>query len=126
MRQGEPIESCVFDGDDLETTCHLGLYFHNKLIGVSSFFKTQHPAINSLFQYQLRGMAILKEHQGLGIGNLILKYGENILKQKNTQTIWCNARENAATFYKKNNYLVSGDLFDIPNIGLHYLMFKTL
>jgi len=29
LRKGKPIESCIFEGDDLETTYHFGL-FDNK------------------------------------------------------------------------------------------------
>ena len=31
LRPGRPIESCHFDGDELLTTSHFGLYFENQL-----------------------------------------------------------------------------------------------
>jgi hypothetical protein len=34
LRKGKPIESCHFDGDDLETTLHFGLYLGQKLVGI--------------------------------------------------------------------------------------------
>lgn len=71
-------------------------------------------------------MAILKNFQGKGLGQKILSFGENLLKEKNTRIIWCNAREVATKFYKKNGYQISGDPFPIGDIGLHYLMFKLL
>lgn len=126
LRPGRPIETCVFDGDDLETTFHLGIYNDKKLIGVCSFFKSNQPLINKNYQYQLRGMAILSDYQKLGLGKLILTHGESMLKQQKIETIWCNAREKATVFYKKNNYSIIGDAFNIEGIGLHYVMFKTL
>ncbi|CAH8283845.1 acetyltransferase (GNAT) family protein [Mariniflexile fucanivorans] len=126
LRSGKPIESCIFDGDDLNTTFHLGIYSENKLVGVCSFFKNNQPLITETFQYQLRGMAVLNEYQGLGLGQLILTYGENLLKKRNIQTIWCNAREKAIEFYKKTGYHIIGEPFLIKDIGLHYIMNKIL
>lgn len=71
-------------------------------------------------------MAILKEHQGKGIGKIILKHGEQLLKEQHAKIIWCNAREVAITFYKKNGYQIIGESFNIKDIGLHYVMFKVL
>ena len=47
-------------------------------------------------------------------------------KDKNAKIIWCNARENAVNFYKKNRYQIIGESFNIKDIGLHYLMYKVL
>jgi predicted GNAT family N-acyltransferase len=126
LRSGKPIESCVFDGDDLETTIHLGIFFHDELVGICSFFKNNHENISEENQYQLRGMAILNKLQGKGLGNIILSYGETLLKNKNVNTIWCNAREVAINFYKKNGYKTIGSSFNIKDIGLHYVMYKNL
>ena len=126
LREGKPLESCLFEGDTLNTTFHLGIFHHDKLVGVCSFLKSKHTLLKNEYQYQLRGMAILKEKQSLGLGKLILSYGENLLKQQNTQIIWCNAREKAVEFYKKNRYQIIGLPFDIKNIGQHFIMYKAL
>ena len=39
IRKGKPIESCRFDGDDLKSTQHFGLYLSQKLVGIISLFK---------------------------------------------------------------------------------------
>ncbi|GAA4932208.1 GNAT family N-acetyltransferase [Algibacter agarivorans] len=126
LRSGMPMESCIFDGDNFKTTIHLGLFDQVKLVGICSFFKNNRIDISETPQYQLRGMAILKEYQGKGIGNLILSHGETLLKTKNIQIVWCNAREVAVNFYKKSEYKIIGKPFDIKNIGLHYAMYKKL
>ena len=126
LRIGKPIESCLFEGDDIETTNHLGVFVKDKLVGICSFFKTSHSSISLKNQYQLRGMAVLKEFQGKGLGNLILNYGETFLKKKETNIIWCNAREIAVDFYKKNGYKIIGRAFNIKGIGLHFVMYKKL
>ena len=96
------------------------------MIGICSFYKNSHPDISETSQYQLRGMAILKAHQGKGIGKIILTHGEQLLKVQHVKIIWCNAREIAVNFYKKNGYQTIGQSFNIKDIGLHYVMYKVL
>lgn len=126
LREGKPLESCVFDGDDLKTTMHLGLFVEEKLIGICTFLKNNCGLISETNQYQLRGMAILNKFQGKGFGHEILKHGESILKDKNAKIIWCNAREVAVNFYKKNGCQIIGESFNIKDIGLHFIMYKHL
>lgn len=71
-------------------------------------------------------MAILKLHQNKGFGKLLLNYSEVLLKKQSIKLIWCNAREIATTFYKKVGYQIKGRPFVIENIGLHYIMYKTI
>lgn len=126
LRIGKPIESCVFEGDNLETTVHFGIFINENLAGISSFFKNSNPNFSETPQYQLRGMAISKQFQNKGLGEIILKYGEAFLKEKDTKIIWCNAREIAISFYKKNAYQIIGESFNIKDIGLHHAMYKVL
>ena len=77
-------------------------------------------------QYQLRGMAILKEFQHKGLGKLLVIEGEKILLQKKAERLWFNAREIAISFYKNNNYHIHGNAFNIPQVGIHYIMSKKL
>ena len=39
LRQGKPIESCFFAGDDLFSTKHFGIFENEKLVGVCSLFE---------------------------------------------------------------------------------------
>ena len=126
LREGKPMESCVFDGDNLENTYHLGLFVDEKLIAVASFMDNAHFMFDEKNQYQLRGMAVLKPYQGKNYGHIILKYGEDFLSAQGITSIWCNAREIAVPFYQKNNYVIIGDPFIIPEIGIHYVMQKKL
>jgi len=126
LRAGKSIESCVFEGDDLETTIHFGVFSKENLVGICSFYKNSHPNILETPQYQLRGIAVLKPFQGKGFGKKILRHAEDFLKEKRAIIIWCNAREIAINFYKKNGYQIIGEPFYIRDIGLHYAMYKVL
>ena len=76
--------------------------------------------------YQLRGMAVLSEYQGKGLGMRILKSGEEALIERKAEILWMNARLVAVPFYEKQGYQKKGTAFDIPGIGPHFIMFKRL
>ena len=126
LREGKPIEACIFDGDDFKTTFHTGLFVDNTLVAVASFMKNSNKLFLEKNQFQLRGMAVLKEFQGKGYGHEVLKFGESLLIKQDVKMVWCNARKIAVSFYEKNHYAIKGDSFIIPDIGIHYVMGKTL
>ena len=126
LRPGKPIETCHFEGDDLPTTSHFGLYVENQLAAVISAFKVQNKLFSEENQYQIRGMAVLEEFQKKGFGEELLKHCENEIKLKKGNLIWFNARETAVGFYKKSGYEVLGNQFEIPDVGPHYILFKSI
>ncbi len=126
LRPGRPIESCHFDGDDMPTTSHFGLFLENQLAGVISAFKAQNKLFSEENQYQIRGMAVLSEFQKKGFGEALLEYCENEIRLKSGNLIWFNARETAIGFYEKSGYEILGDQFEIPNVGPHYILFKAI
>lgn len=124
LRQGKPIETCFFLGDDDKYTIHFGLFLNDDLIGVASVFKAKNEIFDTSIQLQLRGMAILKEFQGLGYGSKILEEICNFVETQNAEVLWFNARKNAVKFYQNFGFSVQGNPFEIPDIGTHFLMFK--
>jgi GNAT superfamily N-acetyltransferase len=126
LRTGKPIESCVFDGDNLPSTKHLGLFIEEKLVGVVSVFKNKNTIFNIENQFQIRGMAVLPEFQKKGFGENLVKHCENYVKSATKTIIWFNARENAVPFYEKLGYNKIGDPFSIADIGIHFLMKKEI
>lgn len=126
LRKGKPIESCHFEGDDLTTTQHFGLYQNDKLEGVISLFENNSPLFKEMHQSQIRGMAVLENNQGKGFGRQLVEHAEKTLKLQNIDLIWFNARENAVGFYQKTGYEIIGNSFDIPGVGIHNVMWKKL
>ncbi|MCL9804758.1 GNAT family N-acetyltransferase [Flavobacterium amniphilum] len=126
LRPGKLIESCRFEGDDLNTTIHFGLYKNDELIGVVSVFEVQNENFGNKKQYQVRGMAILENEQQNGYGNLLMTEVEKLALHNNVNIIWFNAREKAVSFYKKSGYETFGTEFDIIGIGTHFVMWKQI
>lgn len=126
LRQGKPIESCRFDGDDLETTHHFGIFHENGLVGVISIFEAKSKFFIEEKQFQIRGMAVLEHHQKKGFGEALVKHAEKFIQKQNGDLIWFNARILAVGFYQKLGYQIIGDPFDIGDIGQHYVLFKRV
>lgn len=114
-----------FNGDFDEDTFHLGVFKNNELIAVSSYMKSKNEKFSGE-QYQLRGMATLKEYQGVGAGKLMMKKAHEILEEKRIDCLWCNARVVAVDFYKKQGLETVGEMFEIPKVGPHYVMVKKI
>ncbi|UMB54952.1 GNAT family N-acetyltransferase [Lutibacter sp. A64] len=114
-----------FKGDFDAETFHLGAFKEGKLIAVSSFMKAENNNFKGK-QYQLRGMATIEKHQGFGAGKHLILEAVEILRKKNIDCLWCNARVIALDFYKKQRFLIFGDKFDVPFIGNHFVMYKYL
>lgn len=126
LRKGKPIETCQFKGDDDEYTTHFGFFLEDKLVGIISIFKENNILFPESIQFQIRGMAVLEEFQGKGLGAELVKKAENHCLNFNTNLIWFNARENAVPFYEKLNYKIIGDSFLIPDVGIHFVMYKKI
>jgi ribosomal protein S18 acetylase RimI-like enzyme len=126
LRPGKPLESCHFDGDNLETTKHFGLFIDKKLIGIVSVFNNKNTTFISPNQFQIRGMAILPKFQKQGFGEKLMLHCEEYIQNQKGSLTWFNARENAVSFYEKLHYKKIGAPFAIADIGLHYLMKKEI
>lgn len=77
-----------------ENGMHLALFDDKKLISVVSLFRIG-------AEMQFRKFATLNEFQGKGYGSALLEYVIGMAKDENAMRLWCNARKNAAAFYKR-------------------------
>lgn len=71
-------------------------------------------------------MAVLETHQKKESGQTLAKHCETYCNANKVDLIWFNARTTAVGFYKKIDYQPLSKLFDIKDVGEHYLMFKKL
>lgn len=129
LRPGSPLEKCTYPEDFLISSFHLGIKDLTTdqivsngtfMINKTSFFPNEDKS------YRLRGMATDPQFQGKNLGSFLLKTAEIKIQSMEYKLLWFNARESAFSFYKKNNYLEIGDLFDIEGIGPHKVMYKWL
>lgn len=74
---------------------------------------------------RMRQMAVQKNRQGMGIGESMIQFAENIARDKGFKILMMHARETAIGFYERYGYKVKGDEFIEVNIP-HRLMEKRL
>lgn len=126
LREGLPLETARFDGDDEPNTWHFGVYLaseegrsRGEAIGCASF------VLNSLDgepAWQLRGMATDAGYRGQGIGGMMLAFTEETLMREGVRLFWCNARLGAVSFYEMHGWSCISETFEIPTVGLHRKM----
>ncbi len=127
LRPGQRIDQCRYSEDNLPTTFHLGIFEKDKIICNGTFIQQGHASFsNAVYPYRLRGMASDINYQGRGLGSALLKEALVFLKQKNCDLIWFNARVSAEKFYEKLDYQKIDEIFDIPTIGPHKVMYQWL
>ena len=122
LRPSGTIEDCMYQGDHDDLTFHLGAFVDKKLVSVASFYFERHPTFPEAYQYRLRGMATLPDHQGQGLSSSLLRTAFPVIKQNQCPLLWCNAREKAMGFYTKVGFQATGEHFTIQNVGKHILM----
>lgn len=129
---GMPFEETLFAGDDLSPTQHWIAFADDQPIGCLTLMlgstsdrdrlpdQGQHPD-RGRHEVQLRGMAVLQQAQGRGIGSRMLDEVHRRASERSWH-LWCNARQAAVSFYAKNGWRICGQPFDIPRIGIHFVM----
>ena len=126
LREGKlTLEECRFPGDDLPGAFHLGYFVGDELACIASF----HPQSYNEYVgqgYQLRGMATTEQHRGKGYGNQLLNFAIVYLRGQKANYLWCNARKKALQFYLNMGFEVISPEFDVPGIGLHYVLYVKI
>lgn len=126
LRTGLARDTCYWDTDRLSGAFHLGGWLNTKQVGVATFQPEPDPDIPEESAYRLRGMAVLPDARGFGVGALLLLCGEDRVRQMGINRLWCDARIGAADFYRKYGWESAGEAYEIPTAGLHYRMRKML
>ncbi len=124
LRVGKPLSSCVFEGDNLPTTKHFGVFENQILLGVITVLEKTNAVFLPKKQFQIRGMAVLNEFQHQGYGFDLIQIAEKYIQEQKGNLIWLNARQSAVAFYEKLGYHIIGDSFEIKGIGTHFVMLK--
>ncbi|MDR1693040.1 MAG: GNAT family N-acetyltransferase [Oscillospiraceae bacterium] len=124
LRAGLPRESCFWETD--RDAFHLGGWLGVRQVGVATFQPEADPDAPDRPAYRLRGMAVLPDAQGQGVGALMLLSGEDRVRRLGVFQLWCDARIGAAAFYRRYGWEAYGGVYTIPTAGEHYRMKKTL
>ena len=97
---------------------HFGVFEEEKLVSIISCFIIKD-------EMQFRKLATLENYQGKGIASKLLEYVLKLAKDKKINKVWCNARVNKTSFYKKfgmtdtqKTFVKAGQKFTIMEVLL--------
>lgn len=128
LRNGDPQAEVAWVEDLGDGAFHLGLRDgEGAVVAVGTFLPRETPYRPGILAYQLRGMAVSPEVQGLGLGGVLLRAGIDRVRQRGAQVLWANARDTAIGFYERHGMTVVGDGFVTDATGLpHHVVILDL
>ena len=126
LRPNLPIETTYYDLDNDIETFHLASIMDNTIISIGTFYPENDIELQTKNGYRLRGMATHPKFRRKSAATKLMKESFVLLKEKKCDILWCNARLVAVEFYKSLGFKITGEIFDIPSIGPHYKMYKSV
>ena len=126
LRPNLPIETTYYDLDNDIKTFHLASIMDNTIISIGTFYPENDIELQTKNGYRLRGMATHPKFRRKSAATKLMKESFVLLKEKKCDVLWCNARLVAVEFYKSLGFKITGKIFDIPSIGPHYKMYKSV
>ena len=126
LRPHQSLDEMAWPGDDHPEAIHLLAEEADEVIGMVSFFPLPRPSSPALKSFRLRGMGVVDERRGAGVGAALLDRGVGFVEAGGGDEIWCHARRHAATFYERHGFVTVGDYWEEPVIGPHIVMFRPL
>ena len=126
LRPNLPIETTYYDLDDNKDTFHLASIMDNTIISIGTFYPENNVQLQTKNGYRLRGMATHPNYRRKSAATKLMEKSFVLLKEKKCDILWCNARLIAVEFYKSLGFKIVSEIFDIPSIGPHYKMYKSI
>jgi GNAT superfamily N-acetyltransferase len=126
LRPGLPLDAARFEGDDEPATRHFGAFPRAGGAAVACVSCMRRPR-KGADAWQVRGMATRADLTGRGIGRALLAVALDALRAEGgPRLVWCNARVTALRFWERAGWAVASDVFDIPGVGPHRVLARTL
>ena len=126
LRKVQDFSTTSYLKDYEEDTFHMACIVDDKIVTCATFYPEKSIKIKSDNAYRLRGMATDSNFQRKGYARNLMNESFKKLKKRDCDIVWCNARLVAVDFYKSVGFKITGDLFDIVEIGPHYYMDKEI
>jgi GNAT superfamily N-acetyltransferase len=139
LRPDQPSEMSVYPGDDDPRSAHAAVRFTRHIMGATAEAPSGDVvAVGSVLPgpapwepprvdgWRIRGMVTRSDVRGRGLGRSVLEALLDHVGARGGGLVWCNARVLARGLYARAGLDTRGDVFDIPGIGPHIHMWRTL
>lgn len=115
LRPHQEPEASVYPTDGDAGAVHWLLLEDGRPVGCASVYR---ELLNPQHGLRFRGMAVLPEWRGTGLGRRLLDVLQEHARAERTG-LWCNARVTAGSFYEAMGLRGHGEVFDLPPLGPH-------
>jgi GNAT superfamily N-acetyltransferase len=139
LRPDQASEMSVYPGDDDPLSAHAAIRLTRHTTGPPGKVAADDVvAVGSVLPgaapweprrgdgWRIRGMATRPDVRGRGWGRSVLEALLDHVVAHGGGLVWCNARVPARSLYARAGLEARGDVFDIPGIGPHIHMWRTL
>ena len=138
LRPHHPAEESIYPLDDHPDSRHFGAFIDNQLIGTASLLHQPatgepSPANDDLAApwlsadaWRLRGMTVVDEHRGSGIGAMLVEAVTNHARSQRGTCLWFNARDTAIGFYRRLGCEGVAQPRELPGHGSYLFMWRSL
>lgn len=92
--------------EDDEQGIHMGVYDGGEVVAVVSIFMSADRSV------QFRKLAVRPDKQRRGYGSSLVKWLADYAYDVKLSRLWCNARKEAAEFYKKRGMDMTDEKFE--------------
>ena len=122
LRAATPSTDVEWQGDDLDTTAHLGVLETNAVVAISTWLTSPSPDLDGHHAgIQLRGMATDPAARGHGYGSMLLLAGIDRARRSGADHVWANARSAVIDFYVDHGFEVTGAEFQNAETAIPHL-----
>ena len=127
LRPHQQAHELVFPGDEDAASFHAGAFdARGELVGVATIVPEALAGHEPRGAWRVRGMATLPERRGQGVGAALLDACLAHARKQGGALAWCHARSSARGFYERHGFATEGDEFELPAIGPHWVMLRSL
>jgi GNAT superfamily N-acetyltransferase len=126
LRPHQRADELKYEGDDHPDTLHAGAFLDDRLVAIATIAPDASGEAPGPGAWRLRGMAIIEELRGAGLGRAVLERCLDHARERGARVVWCNARTGAIGFYERLGFEVVSEVFDVPVIGPHVRMVRRI
>ena len=118
------MEECLLDVDFADSTRRFSMRNAEGMVVACCTIVQEAREVNGKkYALRLRAMAAHPNLRRMGLSKQLLYH---VIRIFPGESFWCDAREVAVPFYLKCGWEVKSEVYDIPQIGPHYLMVKNV
>ena len=122
LRPHQSPETLIYPGDDAPDTLHVGAFENETLVGIASVMHESPEGESDPRAWRLRGMATLPQVRRRGVGAALVRACMAHVAAHGGTSLWCKGRTSALAFYNSLGFQATGDEFDVPDTGPHFIM----